>query len=829
MEVQSPYHIYLDYHGYLIEDRSYRVMPAPLMGTRFATGRQAYSTLDFWQVGAMTDFTHGINQKFLVDPSACFLSVGVNCSKPGEITLERDLSTITLPADPGKVTARYRAADAIYLGTSTGKILKSVDGDTFTEDCDTGTGQIYCFYEIAEAGGDNKLFATKGPLKTWEYDGAWKEAQAPISGKITFANGSDQVIIPADSLSGELTFVNGSDQVSGNVDTKFSTELWIGCEIKLTADDVFVEVKSIESDTALTLTANYSEAGGTGASELSTELTKFITEVWIGCKIMLVADGTWVEVKSIESDSALTLTADYSDTGGTGEAKLAVENLYFTMVESDYGFGIFDDGIRRSMDGLTWIPIPTDPLWELPSSEGIALNAVSIPRGFLIGSKRGLWIFIGGSSGINLWLFPDYVSSNNFKGMEKWGHYGIFSVDDQGIFYTDGVQVFPTNLNYLNEGFVFESCKSIVTSGWDILALVTDGTDWYLARCNLNYTQVPKYWWLVKKLSKEPSALASFSDTKALIFYEDETCEVYNKISGPYQKSGYLISSLIDENLIRLQKFYRSVSAILEPFPADTSLKLGIRHDAASVFAEKSFTGANQREAEFDLRNPTVENRLQIKVTLETTDTAETPNVTDLCWTYILERPENSGVKKNFYFTLIGEDQLEKLTGDVEEVGREEPRTRTDIINALWTTRQKKELLNYIGVDNKREIGLLVEYTGAGDTCLITIDRTNYEIKITVDGSLDQTIDYEDKTILEISDVIDALGDYSSEVHQDQEDSRTAHDLEPIKDLQLKGEAYIYVGSDVHSVIFNPQSPGQVKFAIDGRGSDRLNMSLREI
>ena len=255
-------------------------MPAPLMGTRFAAGRQAYQNLDFWQVGAMTDFTHGINQKFLVDPSAFFLSLGIDPSRPGEIKLERDLVAVTLPADPGVVTARYRASDATYLGTSTGKILKSVDGVTFTVDIETGAGQIYGFYEISEEGGDNFLFATKGEGgKTWINKSPWVEAKATVSGVITFTNGSAAVTGDSDS--------------------------------------------------------------------------KFVTEVWVGSKIMLEADGAWVEILSIADDQNLVLTESYSDTGGSGTAKLAVEKLYYVMVESDYGFGIFDDGIRRSMDSTS--------------------------------------------------------------------------------------------------------------------------------------------------------------------------------------------------------------------------------------------------------------------------------------------------------------------------------------------------------------------------------------------------------------------------------------------------------------------------------------------
>lgn len=205
------------------------------------------------------------------------------------------------------------------------------------------------------------------------------------------------------------------------------------------------------------------------------------------------------------------------------------------------------------------------------------------------------------------------------------------------------------------------------------------------------------------------------------------------------------------------------------------------------------------------------------------------PLVSDLCWTYILSNfSEDEAVKKNFFFTIIGEDRLEQLTGEIEELEKESPRSRVEILNDLWETAGKKQLLNFVGADNKRELGLTVEYVGTGVSCLLTIDRTNYEITIYVDGVLDQTISYKNKNIKQISDMINALTNYTSEVHQDQENTRSAHDLEPVKDLEIKGSALIYVGNDIHCVIFNPSSPGQVNLALEGRGSARINMSLRE-
>jgi hypothetical protein len=53
MELQQKFNVYLDFLGYMVDEKTYRVSPAPLMGTKFSTGRSAYSGMDFWQVGAV--------------------------------------------------------------------------------------------------------------------------------------------------------------------------------------------------------------------------------------------------------------------------------------------------------------------------------------------------------------------------------------------------------------------------------------------------------------------------------------------------------------------------------------------------------------------------------------------------------------------------------------------------------------------------------------------------------------------------------------------------------------------------------------------------------
>ena len=67
------------------------------------------------------------------------------------------------------------------------------------------------------------------------------------------------------TLTGTATFTNGSATVTGS-STLFRDQLLPGSQIKLNADNVVCTVASVQSDTSLTLTANYTGTGGTGSS-----------------------------------------------------------------------------------------------------------------------------------------------------------------------------------------------------------------------------------------------------------------------------------------------------------------------------------------------------------------------------------------------------------------------------------------------------------------------------------------------------------------------------------------------------------------------------------
>lgn len=877
MELQNRYDVYLDYKGYQIEERTYRASPAPLMGTKFTTGRSAYADLDFWQVGAMTDFTKGINQKYMIDPSSYDYSQGVYIGKPGEFTLERDTETFSgLPEGAGTITAHFRRLNELYIGDDLGNIMKTSDGETFTivHTITDDDKKIYNFYEIA-----GRFFATTGEGNIWSNEDpdtsdTWtKEAvstQFPLPAYDFSSNYSDTLW--------DTKKVAQSFKVPMSGDTFHTLKVKVN-KVGTPPNDLIFNIYEESSEIANTPGTIVSATTFTFAKEdIGTEWAWEEKEIadfdlQAGRKYFLVASTTggdasnayrWMHARDSKATYDYGNNLTYDGTDWTDHAyrnsffelrRDTITKLYYVMVESDYAFGWFDDGIRRSIDGYNWIPEPPDPLWVMPSGEGIPLNAVAIPKSFISGSKRGLWSFVGGSSGINLWDFPDYSNSNNFRGLEKWGHYAIFSIEDQGLYYTDGSQVIPTTVNYLNEGFTFKSCKHIHSNGWDIYALISDnGTDWYLARCNLNYHSQPKYWWIVKKLDKEPARIVGWDDETVYVFYEDNTAESFNKINGPYVSEGYLITSWLDENLVKILKMYNNLGLIFSNFPGDSSsanstyakLSYIVDRQPNYINSDIEYGTTEKKEMVYTLPNPTLGNRIKIKATIgrPSSDTSVAPTITDLTWKYILQKPsEDTDTKKSFVFSVIAEDYLEDNLKDTNVVGSDTPELNKDILSALWKTAEKKQVLNFIGPDNKNEVGIKVDSSDTDKKYYMTIDRTNYTISVRTVSDLEEftsdanigggvnDYNYKDKTLSTVASELAALYPLLSfTVHQDQSDSRSANDLAPCKDKVISSDdnSYMMVGTDIHAVIFGTNSPSQSKLSHDGRGSDRLQISLRE-
>ena len=121
------------------------------------------------------------------------------------------------------------------------------------------------------------------------------------------------------SLTGTVTMTFGSTAVTGS-GTAFLTELEVGGKIILDADETWAEVLSIESNTALTLTAAYSGTGGSGAgSKVWGFEDKYIqaalTLPWDNNKLAAGIEVKW----QTKSDDGTSITVDGSITGKTLE------------------------------------------------------------------------------------------------------------------------------------------------------------------------------------------------------------------------------------------------------------------------------------------------------------------------------------------------------------------------------------------------------------------------------------------------------------------------------------------------------------------------------
>jgi hypothetical protein len=119
------------------------------------------------------------------------------------------------------------------------------------------------------------------------------------------------------SLTGTLTFTLGSATVTGS-GTAFTSELEVGDEIILDADEVWAEVQSIESNISLTLTAVYAGAGGSGAGSKvwgfsGKQIQAALSLPWKNNKL---AAGTVVKLQA-ESTDGTAIVVDGSITGTT--------------------------------------------------------------------------------------------------------------------------------------------------------------------------------------------------------------------------------------------------------------------------------------------------------------------------------------------------------------------------------------------------------------------------------------------------------------------------------------------------------------------------------
>lgn len=875
MQLENKYHIFLNYKGYMVEPKASRILPAPLLGNKFSTGVSNYADLDFWQSAAMTNFTHGLNQKFMSDTSAYWFSTGIDISVPGEFCLERDLvadaafsTDPTLKVTYGIATATYKTIDKLWVGTSTGYVFyRGIGASSWTRETSiTSDGNpVTGFFEIVDQNStyDKAMYVCKGAYMGWiMLNNVWMQI-APIvqwapattgvegkklgtAGSLTMRKIAQSIILSSNQTARQISFmyrtiggwtgdvtvnIHMSDPKTGAIaassilatftitlPNQATTFAWFNYDIPTNSEFVFSRCDKYFIEIVPSTAAN------------DTSCPEF------GCTIG--NDSYYEGDPLIQVISGAT---DYSFATKGEQMAFKVWSDLPTGVNlvSSQGFSAFgwvDNGIKNTSNGMLWSPDSSKGLWTLPASQGTAKALGRTSRGTVVGGSSSLWLFVGGSSALNLWDFPDYVDANNFKGFCEWNNRIIFSVENQGLFMTDGASVGQSNINKEREAFKFKSCAGITTCGWDAFAICKNTADeWYLLRSNAYYDGSFVYWWAVKKLTKTPVKIASLNIDDVIVFYSDYTEEMYLK-DGVYQSTGYLETSLFDAGLIKLDKLYSNIEAMFEPFETGTTCQLGYRTALNGTYTySEVFSSAINNSVLFRLFNPTTGNRFQAKLILNSDAThLKTSKCSDLVWSYILQRSANEkNTLKTFYLTILCETSLEDNTGDVEFMEEDDSRTRQDIVDDIWALAERREVLNFIGIDNISSPAFKLAYSGT-HTYLITIDRTNYTLSIYEGSTLRHSYVYYNKTVADIvADLHDlTLGADTVKISCTLVDpfagTESVNMLEPILSETIGTELYLNIGTDVRAVIINPQSPSQVKLGLDGYGSDRIQLNLRE-
>lgn len=873
MQIENKYHIQLDYKGYMVEEKSVRVLPAPLMGNKFSTGRTSYSDFDFWQSDAMMNFSRGFNQKFLSDPNAYWFSNGIDVAYPGEFKLEKDLidelsSVIT--SSNGYVTATYRASDRIYVGTSKGdvfyRLTNANDWVKITE-ITADTNAVTCFFEIIDrnaASYSKTFYVCKGAYRgwicnngIWEQVGPiiqWAPSLSNVVGVPVAASGilhnrkiAQSIVLRSSKTCKRISFIYKSiGGYTGNIKVKFYRSSIITGE--LDPNTLIKEFSITLPNSATTTWYNYNISNASDYIVLS-RCDKYFMEIEVldgndtvypefGCSVG--TDSFYEGDTLIEWVNAAT-EYSFANRGEQLGFKLwsdLPEKVYFVSSQGQYAFGYVDSGIKNTTNGVLWEPDAAIGLWTLPAHQGrpLAMGRTN-NGGTIIGGESSLWKYVGSTSAVSLWDFPDYFNTNNFRGFCEWNSKIVFAVENQGIYMTDGSGTIHSNMQADREAFPFESCAGITTCGWEAFALVKRKGDnqWYLARSTALYDQFFTYWWIVKGLSKVPVKIMSLNINTVLIFYADGSIQKYSR-NGPYQDSGYIETSLIDAGLVKLDKLYKNIEAIFEEFDSDTKCKLSIRKSLEDAYQNsEEFAGNTDLSALYRLPNPTSGNRLQIKTTIYSNPSkTKTPVCTDIIWSYILQRSINErNVLKSFNMSIICENSLEDNTGDVEFETDPESRTRSGLIEDLWNSAEKRETLNYIGIDNVSTPAFHITYAGTHEYS-IKIDRTNYLLSIYEASILKDSYNYRGATasnlVGELNEKI--IGTDTEKLYCTLVDPITGTDsvegLEPVIDYPIKKDTYLNLGTDVRAVIITNGSPSQIKLKLDGRGSDRVMLSLRE-
>lgn len=468
--------------------------------------------------------------------------------------------------------------------------------------------------------------------------------------------------------------------------------------------------------------------------------------------------------------------------------------------------------------------------FSLPASD-IAVNRLRFGRERLwVGTYSRLLGYDGGGAPWELYDFSWARDDKNFRSMEMGDNYLWFNITSQGIFYTNGATIGMTTIHKDSEFLNFKKAISVTAEGPIIWAVYQD-TDDNFWLCKSKYRN---YWFKYAQLDNlvddQPGVLVTQGKTLYL-GSSDGTLEKLNNACA-YQKSGRLISSLFDANLILLDKLVKNLTAYHEPLATGQTVILRANFDEqylTSQFATH-WTGASHAYAAGDTApgfevafkgfqkasrqiydSGLFSQRFQYGVQLEGNGDS-TPKVQDVFWTYYLERPYGQVARKRqWQFSILIRDELEKL--DREKIDTYETKVRTGkmILDEIWASRREKGIKSFVGPNHELTKALHLAYTGSEIYCKLTIDQVNNRLALeTLDGADEYDLDLKAATYNTLEKLVaylNSLDNFTCTINEEANLSTLSIDLLPIKEIDIKADAeasgrIFYTATDQHKVIY---------------------------
>lgn len=522
-----------------------------------------------------------------------------------------------------------------------------------------------------------------------------------------------------------------------------------------------------------------------------------------------------------------------------------VTNLNHAEVWGDFVYGSFGLTVKYTTTPQTlaeW----ANTAFTLPSNDEAINKIVMAHNRLYVGTYTNLWVYQGGGEPWMLYSFAWVRDSHNFEGLVLGDNLLWFNIYKLGIFYTDGARIATTSIGIENEYLKFKYALGVSTNGPKIWALYqkTDNR-YYLAKSLFR-----NYWFDYCEVAGA-GILASYSD----ILYLAKTDGLIDKLDDlcAYQRSGYLIASLFDANLICLDKLVHSLYCYHEPLKTGQTVTLKANFDEAYINDEfASWVSAShsyavgittpgfkvnfkgyQEAGKLTYQGGLFAQRFQYGVVLAQTG-ATSPVVQDVFWEYYLERPYGDPARKlDYQFVIIARDELEKLDAEKKETYETDPRTAEEIATELRDSRRSKGLKHFVGPEHELTQAFRLGYNGT--SCKVTIDQVNGRMALDVTGGTgaDQDLNLADTdkdTIGELVTFLNGLTGFTCIISNWARSSTLSNSLLPVKEIESAGTAgkWFYTTTDLHKVIWLAYRKRYQRLRTDQQQEVLLYIQLRE-